>query len=290
MAWEGALLDDFEFSNNDTTTREQVALKSDNAASNVINKAATFNDLVSLDLVLICITSYLTVPSLLSLSATNKRIRSAMHNTLGSWRIIDFSEGWWSRTDLDEFLFKFFGRVHVREDCRVLILDGLIFDHFVLDQILKKLPLVHSISLRSCPNLNGEQIIKLIEYIRRPSAPRPLSVRRIFLLGAPLFPLDQPSLYAPIIVSVAGSEIETDLHSLQCYGKIHIDNDVSEQKWHLKIKDPNHPCTICEIPQDVCKICHDRKSCRRCQSFYCDKCEPFPQVITALCFQADCRN
>src|SRR5271167_2724398 len=210
MAWEGALLDDYESLTNDKTTREQVALESDHAASNVVYQAATFNDIVSSELVLICITSYLTVPSLLSLSSTNKSIRSIMHTTPGAWRTIDFSEGWWSTTDLDEFLINFFRRPYVFHDCRILILDRLIFDHSLLDQILKALPLLHSVSLVSCPNLNGELIIKLIDYIRRPSAPRPLSLRRIFLLGAPLFPLDQSSSYAPIIVTAAGSEIHTD--------------------------------------------------------------------------------
>jgi hypothetical protein len=85
-------------------------------------------------------------------------------------------------------------------------------------------------------------------------------------------------MYAPIIVAAAGTEIETDIRSLQCYGKDHIDNDQRQNQWHLKVKYPDHPCTVCQIPQDICKKCHDKKSCMGCQSFYCDECEPFPSV------------
>jgi hypothetical protein len=241
-------------------------------------RAADFTDILSSELILICIASYLTVPSLLALSSINKQIRSVMHNTPGVWRTIDLSNV--NSSNLDIFILKFVRQPYVARDCRILVLDGLDFDHEFLDQILvREMPALQSISLLSCPNLNGDQLIKLIQYIRRPSAPRPLSLRRISLLGAPLFPLNQSSSYAPDVVAAAGSEITTDLHSLQCFGKDHIATDRLQRKWHLKLKYPNHPCAICGVAQNICMKCHVKKSCVGCHSFYCDECEPYPSVF-----------
>ena len=269
MAWEVGRLDEAVDS---TIHQKHGAAESESTAHDI--RPANFTDIITNELVLICVTSYLNVPSLVSLSSTNKEIRSVMHTTPNVWRTIDLSDLWSSNTDL--FLLKFLRQPYVSRDCRLLILDGLNFDHSVLDQILlREMPMLRSISLLSCPNLNGDQIIKLIDYIRRPSNPQPLTLRYISLFGAPLFPL---------VVAAAGSEIITDLHSLQCFGKDHIETDIREQKWHLKIKFPNHPCTICQIPQDICMRCHTRKSCVECLSFYCEECEPYPSVsINFLC-------
>lgn len=245
-------------------------------------RAADFSDLVSCDLVLICIASYLPAPSLLSLSSASRYVRSSMHTTPGVWRIIDLSD-LYRHPEPDAYLVKFLRQSYVARDCRTLILDGLSIDHIFLDQlILREMPAIHYISLSSCPNLNGDQLIKLIDYIRRPSAPRPLSLRRISLLGAPLFPLNQPSVYAPFIVAAAGDEICTDLHFLQCFGRDHIDRDIAKHQWHLKVKYPNHPCVECNVPQEVCMNCHVNHSCKGCHSFYCDQCEPYPKVSISL--------
>ena len=210
MAWEVGRLDEAVDS---TIHQKHGAAESESTAHDI--RPANFTDIITNELVLICVTSYLNVPSLVSLSSTNKEIRSVMHTTPNVWRTIDLSDLWSSNTDL--FLLKFLRQPYVSRDCRLLILDGLNFDHSVLDQILlREMPMLRSISLLSCPNLNGDQIIKLIDYIRRPSNPQPLTLRYISLFGAPLFPLDQSSEIAPIIVAAAGSEIITDLHSLQC--------------------------------------------------------------------------
>jgi hypothetical protein len=238
-------------------------------------RPADITDVVTNELVLICVTSYLTVPSLLSLSSASRGIRSAMHTTPGAWRTIDLSD--LIRIPSSPSLLKFLRQPYVIRDCRRLILDGFPFDHDLLGQILLgELPAIHTISLKYCPYLNGDHLIKLIDYIRRPSAPRPLSLRRVLLLGAPLFPYNQASSYAPIIVKAAGTEIETDL--AQCSGKDHLDIDSREGKWRLKVEYPNHPCALCQVPQNVCMKCHLKKSCVGCHSFFCDDCEPYPRV------------
>jgi hypothetical protein len=247
----------------------------DNSTSSF--RPATFHDLISSELILISITAYLPVPALLALSSTNKEIREAMHDTPGVWRTIDLSDMCFVVDTAP--LVRFFRNPFVSRDCRQLILDGLMFDHEFLDALLtREMPLIASISLVSCPNLDGDQLIKLIHYLRRPTAPRPLQLRHIALLGAPLFPPDQPSVLAPVVVAAAGSEIETDLHALQCFGKDHIKTDRTEGKWYLKVKFPDHPCAVCYRPQDVCTKCHIKKSCVGCHAFYCDDCEPYPSV------------
>ena len=274
MAWEVAKLDETINEKYDSIVHQKhAATESDSTAHDI--RPANFSDIITNELVLIGVTSYLNVPSLLSLSSTSKEIRSLMHTTRNVWRTIDLSDLWYPHADL--FLVKFLRRTYVSHDCRRLILDGLFFDHSLLDQIiLRELPLLRSISLHACPDLNVDQIIKLIDYIRRPSNPRPLSLRHMSLLGAPLFPINQPSEIAPIVVAAAGSEIITDLH--RCFGYDHIETDIQERKWHLKGKYPDHPCEVCQIPQDVCVRCHVRKSCVGCLSFYCDDCEPYPSV------------
>lgn len=243
------------------------------------DQAVTLIDLLSSELILICIASYLPVPGLLSLSSTNRSLRSMMHHTPGVWRTIDLSDTLFGIPQPEEILRKFLRKPYVARDCRVLILDDTDVDHVFLDQLLlREMPSLRNISVRYCPNLNGEQLIKLIEYIRRPSAPRPLSLKYISMRGAPLFPHNQPSPYAPVIVAAAGDEILTDLHSTQCLGKEHIDNDNNSRQWHLKDSYPNHPCAGCNARQEVCMKCHVKKSCIGCHSFYCDDCEPHPIV------------
>jgi hypothetical protein len=264
-----------------TTTEENALPKQENGEDN--SEAPAFDranlvELLSSELILICVASYLPVSSLLSLSSTTKQLRVMMHTTPGVWRTIDLS-------DLNEIpeperiLRKFLRKSYVARDCRALILDGIEVDHQFLDHLLlREMPHLRSVSVRCCPNLNGEQLIKLIEYIRRPSAPRPLSLRYIAMRGAPLFPFNQPSPYAPVVVVTAGDEIQTDLHSMQCLGKDHIECDKTSRQWHLKDFYPNHPCAGCNTRQEVCMKCHVKKSCVGCHSFYCDECEPHPIV------------
>jgi hypothetical protein len=267
---------------NVTLSTQQVPIDSSSCIdSQDFNRAANFTDIISSELVLICIASYLPVPSLLSLSSTTKDIRAVMHSTPGVWRTCDFTHFLESSQDCSQKnLVKFLRQHYVSRDCRVLILDGLAFDHQFLDNLLlREMPALHSISLLSCPDLNGDQLIKLIDYIRRPSAPRPLTLKHMAVLGAPLFALNQASRFAPAIVAAAGDEIHTDLHGLQCLGEEHREADEREGKWHLKVQYPNHPCTLCSIQQDVCMKCHVKQSCVGCHSFYCDDCEPYPSVL-----------
>lgn len=275
MAAVAFLPADAEFANGIEGTGNAVSGEPDRAETH--SPTATFWDIISSELVLLCITSYLPVPALLSLCSTNKEIRTAMLNTPGVWRTVDLSDLW----DLEDEsqLITFLRRPYVRRDCRLLILDNLTFSHDFLDNILlREIPRIRSISLLSCPALNGDQLIKLIDYIRRPSAPRPLSLQHMSLLGAPLFPLNQPSTFAPIIVAAAGDEIQTDLHSLHCPGKDHYEVDLNQRQWYLKVQYPNHPCAMCNKPQDVCMRCHVKKSCVGCHSYFCDECEPYPDV------------
>jgi hypothetical protein len=244
-------------------------------------RAVNFSDILSNELVLICITSCLPVVTLLALAATTKDIRYVMHSTPGVWRTLDLTDR--DIADRNASLIKFVRQPYVARDGRHLILDGVNFDHSLLDQImLRELPSLQSISLRSCPNLNGDQLIKLIDYIRRPSAPRPLSLRYISLLGAPLFPLNSPSSYAPIIVAAGADEILTDLHHRQCMGKDHITNDLRANQWHIQTLYPNNPCVACATPQLICMKCHVKKSCVGCHSYFCDECEPYPMVPSLL--------
>jgi hypothetical protein len=276
MAWEATRIDETTHEKYDFTFPQKPGVTEPASTAHDM-RPADFTDIVTNELVLIGVTSYLTVPSLLSLSSTSKEIRSILHTTPNVWRTVDLSDLRSSSTYL--FLIKFLRQPYVSRDCRVLILDGLSFDHRLLYQIvLREMPLLHSISLRSCPDLDGDQIIELIDYIRRPENPRPLGIKYMSLLGDSLFPLDQPSELAPIVVDAAGMEIITDLHSRQCPGEDHREADTQEGKWHLKFKYPNHPCTNCQIPQDICKKCHDKQSCARCNSFYCEECEPHPIV------------
>ena len=240
-------------------------------------RPAHFADLISNELILIKISSYLSVQSLLAVSATSKGILSAVCSTPGVWRTIDLSKLCIGNREAS--MINFLRKPHVKRDCRRLVLDGSDLPHQLLHQIvLFEIPHLRSLSLLSCPWLNGGLLINLINYIRRPSAPRPLSLQYIALFGAPLFPLNEPSFYAPRIVAVAGNEIQTDLHSLQCLGKDHIDDDQRRTRWHLKAPYPNHPCVLCHTEQEVCTKCHIKKSCVGCLSFYCDNCEPHPNV------------
>jgi hypothetical protein len=158
---------------NVTLSTQQVPIDSSSCIdSQDFNRAANFTDIISSELVLICIAGYLPVPSLLSLSSTTKDIRAVMHSTPGVWRTCDFTDFLESSQDCSQKnLVKFLRQHYVSRDCRVLILDGLAFDHQFLDNLLlREMPALHSISLLSCPDLNGDQLIKLIDYIRRPSA------------------------------------------------------------------------------------------------------------------------
>jgi F-box-like len=243
---------------------------------------ANFSDILSSELVLICITSYLPVSALLALSSTSRQVRSVMHTTPGVWRVIDLSD-LPSIPDPEKSLVKFLRNPYVARDCRHLILDGISFDHELLNSLLvREMLRIHTLSIQNCPGLNGDQLIKLIDYIRRTSAPRPLALRYISMLGAPLFPFDQPSPYAPVIVAAAGQEILTDLHSMQCMGKDHIEIDMAKHQWHLKALYPDHPCTMCHAEQGLCMKCHTKKSCVGCHSFYCDDCEPYPDVLSRV--------
>jgi hypothetical protein len=245
-------------------------------------RPACFIDLVSNELVLITLTSYLRAPSLLSLSSVSKAIQHAMRTTPGVWKTIDLTDFQLS-SDAENALVTFLRQPFVRRDCRQLFLDGVDLMPKLLEQIVQfETPNLRSLSLRSCPQLDGDSLAALIGYVRRPSAPRPLSLRYIALLGEPLFPLNAPSYHAPNIVATAGNEIYTDLHSLQCWGKDHIGNDILERKWHLKTA-LNHQCVLCMAPQEVCIKCHLKKSCGGCHSFFCDDCEPYPNVLPLKC-------
>lgn len=278
MAWETTVSLPKHDTSEYTKSNEASAVRED---AETVFRAANFSDILSSELVLICITSYLPVATLLALSAATKEIRSVMHSTPGIWRTIDLTDQIIKGPEVS--LVRFSRQQYVARDCRHLILDGVDFDHSLLDQImLRELPSLQSISLRCCPKLNGDQLIKLIDYIRRPSAPRPLSLKRISLLGAPLFPLNSPSRHAPIIVAAAGDEISTDLHGRQCVGQDHISLDIRESQWHLKMLYQNNPCVACKAAQVVCMKCHVKKSCVGCHSYYCDECEPYPKVPPPL--------
>lgn len=284
MAWETTIsIDDYQ--TPEYTKHKEFIAEYDHAETSF--RGANFSDILSSELVLICITSYLPVATLLALAATTKEIRYVMHNTPGVWRTIDLTDR--DIADPNTSLVKFVRQPYVERDCRHLSLDGVDFDHSLLDQImLRELSSLQSISLRSCPSLNGDQLIKLIDYIRRPSAPRPLSLRHIYLLGAPLFPLNSPSSYAPVIVAAAADEILTDLHHRQCMGHDHITNDLPANQWHLGTLYPNNPCVGCSTPQLICMKCHVKKSCVGCHSYFCDECEPHPMVpLSCFFFSSD---
>jgi hypothetical protein len=239
---------------------------------------ARISDILSNELVLIAVASYLSVPSLLNLSSTSKAIREMMHSTPGVWRRIDLA-GTPPSPKLEIKLLKFLRQPFVTRDCRLLILDGLPIDNeFLSNILLREMVYLRFISISFCPELNVPQLIDLISFLRRPSAPRPLSLRHISLAGDPLFPWAQPSSFAPLLVNAAGSEIQTDLHSLQCLGSTHIESDRLHRRWHLKLFFPGNPCSICRKSQQVCMKCHYKQSCVGCNTFYCDECEPYPNV------------
>src|SRR5437762_14313686 len=100
MAWDVGRLDE---ALDSTVQKNHDATESDSTAHHI--RPANFTDIITNELVLICVTSYLSVPSLLSLSSTNKEIRLVIHTTPNVWRTIDLSDLWYSSTDL--FLVKF---------------------------------------------------------------------------------------------------------------------------------------------------------------------------------------
>jgi hypothetical protein len=275
MAWETAISETVEYFSDTSKVKKDTPSRTDSAQT---FQYASFADILSSELVLICITAYLPVSALLSLSSTSRQVRSVMQSTPGVWRVVDLSDC----PDIPNpktSILKFLRTPHVARDCRHLILDGINFEYDLLDAILvREMRGIHTLSIQGCPGLNGDQIIKLIDYIRRTSAPRPLALRYISMLGAPLFPFDQASSYAPVIVAAAGQEILTDLHSRQCMGHDHIEADMEKRTWHLKAIYPDRPCTICHAEQGGCMKCHVKKTCVGCHSFYCDNCEPYPKV------------
>jgi hypothetical protein len=279
MAWESAISETVEYFIDTSKPKKDTVAQTDFAQA---FQYATFSDILSSELVLICITAYLPVSALLSLSSTSREVRSIMQSTPGVWRVVDLSDRPMIPNPKTSIL-KFLRTPYVARDCRHLILDGIDFDYDLLDAILvREMRGIQTLSIQSCPGLNGDQLIKLIDYIRRTSAPRPLALRYISMLGAPLFPFNQASSYAPIIVAAGGQEILTDLHSRQCMGHDHIEADMENRQWHLKAIYPDHPCTICHIEQAVCMKCHIKKTCVGCHSFYCDSCEPYPDVCSRL--------
>jgi hypothetical protein len=199
-----------------------------------------------------------------------------MHGTPGVWPTIDLSDQRCCDIDTTS-LVTFFRQPFVWRDCRNLILDRLSCNNKFLHQVLtREMPNISSICIVSFPNINGDELIKLINYILRPSTPRPVQLQSLALLGAPLFPLDQPSVLAPILVAAADLEIITDLE--QCLGKNHIVTDRVERKWDIKGK---FPCTVCRRAQEVWNQCHVEKSYLRCRRFYCDECELYPNVCSS---------
>lgn len=276
MAWETAITETGDPFNSISKLKVTPG-KNDSGQS---FQYANFSDILSSELVLICIAAYLPVSALLALSSTSRHIRSVMHTTPGVWRVIDLSD---LRSILhpETSLIGFLRTPCVARDCRHLIFDGVNFDHELLGLFLVRDMLkIHTLSIQNCPRLNGDQLIKLIEYIRRTTADRPLALRYISMLGAPLFPLNQPSSHAPVIVAASGQEILTDLHSMQCLGKDHIEEGMVKQQWHLTGLYLDHPCTMCHAEQDVCMKCRIKKTCVGCHSFYCDDCEPYPNVFS----------
>ena len=230
-----------------------------------------FTDLVLIELILLRIVSYLRVPSLLALSSTSKAISSIMLSVVGVWSRIDLSE--LMIQNREESIIKFLRQPHVVRDCRQLILDGTDLPQIVIHKIVVcEVPRLESLSLHNCLGLEGDRLMELIDYIRRPSAPRPLSFQYMALLGGALFSLNEPSFYAPHVVSATGNEIQTDIHSLQCLGKSHIMADGDEAKWHLAPY--SNLCAICGGKQKVCMKCQIQNSYPRCDSFYCDNFGP----------------
>jgi hypothetical protein len=286
MAWETANSDIIEYFGDTSKPKKDALIRPDSPQA---FQFASFSDILSSELVLIGITAYLPVSALLSLSSTSRQVRSVMQSTPGVWRVVDLSD----RPDIPNpkpSILKLLRTPYVARDCRHLILDGINFDYDLLDAILvREMRGIHTLSIQSCPGLNGDQLIKLIDYIRRTTAPRPLALRYISMLGAPLFPFNQASSYAPIIVAAAGQEILTDLHSRQCMGHDHIETDMAKRQWHLKTIYPDHPCTICHTEQEVCMNCHIKETCVGCNSFYCENCEPYPKVCSSV-GSANCRN
>src|SRR5436190_18799194 len=147
MAWELVRPDDFKDEKHCFASRDVRVSVSDSSKPDF--RPANFNDIISNELILICVASYLPVPSLLALSSSSKAIRLAMHKTPSVWRIIDLSD--LRSSSLDVFLVKFLRQPYVLRDCRVIVLDGLAFDHDLLDGILlRELPLLRCISLSRC--------------------------------------------------------------------------------------------------------------------------------------------
>lgn len=173
----------------------------------------TLLDVLSINLILRQTSPYLSLPSLLSLSATNKSFKTLIHTNPEAWRRLDLSKVKsatidsspidaggisWRAERMDEALTEddfysgplrgIFSRLHAKDVLKhvhTLILDGLSVPADLVREIIAEDRFnVRILSLRECKHLNSTKLQQVLRYAARPGRPeRSPKLRGLYVFG-----------------------------------------------------------------------------------------------------------
>ncbi|CAG8024528.1 unnamed protein product [Penicillium olsonii] len=152
-------------------------------------RRTSLEDVLSNNLVLDQMAPYLSVPSLMAVSATSRRLHTVITQTPYVFRQLDLtrcqgaqlpagSQPNGTQTE-DEIhsaplrhIFKSLERQHILQDVRTLVLDGLsvpadLVAHILLSDRFN----VNILSIRECRNLNERRLMEIIQHAVRPTRP-----------------------------------------------------------------------------------------------------------------------
>lgn len=149
----------------------------------------SLEDVLSNSLVLDQMAPYLSVPSLMALASTSRRLKTVINETPYVFRHLDLSrcrgtqlpsisQNNEAQTE-DEFssaplkhIFENLERRNILQDVRTLVLDGLsVPANLVADILLTDRFNVNILSIRECQNLNERKLMQVIQHAVRPTRP-----------------------------------------------------------------------------------------------------------------------
>jgi len=150
----------------------------------------SLEDVLGNNLVLDQMAPYLSVPSLMALGSTSRRLHTLITQTPYVFRHLDLSRCRGAKLSTisqqendtqteDEIysaplnhIFKSLERRHILQDVRTLVLDGLsVPADLVADIILTDRFNVNILSIRECRNLNERKLMQVIQHAVRPTRP-----------------------------------------------------------------------------------------------------------------------
>jgi hypothetical protein len=155
-----------------------------------VPRRTSLEDVLSNNLVLDQMAPYLSVPSLMAVGATSRRLHALITQTPYVFRHLDLSRcqgaelSTISQQENDtqtedeiysaplKHIFNSLERRHILQDVRTLVLDGLsVPADLVADIILTDRFNVNILSIRECRNLNERKLMQVIQHAVRPTRP-----------------------------------------------------------------------------------------------------------------------